>query len=148
MVFDIVIANADRHAGNIKIEIGSGRPYVFDHDRCLLHVIPKAGVKRLKSMKDRLGLDGTLAPSSAGSHCLIQHLQSYDDLMNCLGRIENIPDWYIEMLVEDRKLLLITKREANAVSDFLKQRRDTLGYLLGCNKQRFTKIPADQWGLL
>lgn len=144
VLFDILIGNFDRNSTNIKVD-RAGNPkkfYIFDHERSLFHLYPREGIKRLRALSNRLGLtDGT--DSKREWHCLIGLLDSTALMTRWLGRIDNIPNWFIEGICGDMRRISIDARECAAVIDFLKERRDNLGKLILENKARFPKIK--QW---
>jgi hypothetical protein len=149
VVFDILVGNFDRHYRNIKVD----RPLsprwmrIIDHERCLFHVYPKEGIRRLRDIEGRLGItDG----SHSGNewHCLIQHLESVEDIKDWVFRASQIPDWFIEAICWDVWKISINKKEYETVIAFLKRRRDKLGELILDHKTRFDSIPFANWPLI
>jgi hypothetical protein len=60
-----------------------------------------------------------------------------------VGRIESIPDWFIESICKEAIGLGITGKIADAGIEFLKHRRTHFGRLLLDNCAEFRSIP--QW---
>lgn len=147
VLFDILIANCDRHAGNLKVD-KPAKPtacYIIDHDRCMFYIYKDMGIERLRSRKDRLGItDG--ADSADEWHCLISLLDSSDLMGKWIHRIQDIPSWYIDGVCDDCIQFGITKKEATAAKQFLDCRTRGIEKLILSNKDRFPNIK--QWPVL
>ncbi|MCX7425015.1 MAG: hypothetical protein NTW96_05225 [Planctomycetia bacterium] len=146
LVFDILIANCDRHAGNIKVDDPAApkRVHVFDHDRALFHMFRGEGIKRLKAMEGRLGISGG-SVSQGSRHCLIDEVNTADHFAYWLQRMETMPAWFIEDVCFQVRGLGAKKREAETVADFLNRRREQLGSLIQNNRAEFPSI--NDWQL-
>jgi hypothetical protein len=147
VVFDIFVANCDRHKGNIKVD-NPAKPSIIrliDHERALFYKDAKDGIKRLKSRADRLGIaDGM--DSAFEWHVLVELIDSADNLSHWVRRVKDIPDWFLESVCREVKSLALTEWEFHAVVAFLKERRDKLGQLILDNRTRFPKVK--QWPLI
>lgn len=146
-VFDIFVANPDRHGGNLKVD-NKAKPkdfFIFDHERALFYIYANEGIQRLNDRANRLGItDG--ADSADEWHCLMEHLESLADIAEWVRRVESIPDWFIEATCEEVWKHGITRAETNAVIAFLKDRQSRISTLISENKGRFIGIPKG-WGL-
>jgi len=146
LLFDILIANCDRHAGNIKVNSKANptRVHIFDHDRALFHVYPGEGIKRLGSLVNRIGISGGKI-SGGNRHCLIDVIDSADYFLVWIDRIFTMPRPFIQMVC-GRKGIGISNAEIREVVGFLDDRRMRLPYLLKSEKAQFSKIT--HWPML
>jgi hypothetical protein len=146
VLFDILIANSDRHSGNLSADLTRQPPLVtvFDHSHALFGSVANQGQTRLNLIGDTLGITG-LPPTGGSRHCLLDHIQSDNDLGEWLHRIEQLPDYFIDDVCAQVEGIGVTKEETNAVQHFLKHRRDTLRALIKRNYSAFPRI--QQWGL-
>lgn len=138
VIFDAFIANCDRHRANFAVDFGAKPPRmsVFDHSHALFGYEAGQGQARLAAMKGRLGLTG--GPHTGGNRqCLLEHLKTADFLDKWVGRVEKIPDFFIEDVCGEAVGLGIDHAEAMAATDFQKDRRDNLRKILAQNKQEF-----------
>lgn len=141
VLFDILIANCDRHGGNLKVD-KPGAPrdfYLIDHERALFYIYKGEGIKRLKSREKRLGVtDGS--ESRDEWHCLVELLDSVDHITCWVKRVQDIPDWFIDEICDAMWKVSVSKQECAAVKEFLKRRRDSIGELIVANEKRFPGI--------
>lgn len=72
ILFDVLVANGDRHVGNLKVDDPNNprSVWVFDHERALLGSWKGEGVKRMSRLRDRLGMSGGSA-TEGSRHCLL-----------------------------------------------------------------------------
>jgi len=132
IVFDALVMNGDRHNHNIAHDATTNRVQIFDHSHAYL--TPGGDI------------DQTLAARTAnlalGAHCLAQEINTTIGLSPWIEKVKQIPDYFIEGLVEagcgcgippDRKDLLVS---------FMKDRRDNLGSLFSANMANFPKVPT------
>lgn len=148
VVFDIFIANSDRHSGNIKVDnpLFPRKFHIIDHERALLGSFNGHGVHQLNQASGRLGITGS-SPSHNETHCLISSLCSHKDLMEWVSRIQDIPDWFIGAICEEVYRCPLNRVECDNTKSFLMSRRDTLHELLHSHRDRFENVPRDDWGL-
>lgn len=141
VMFDVLVANCDRHGGNLKVDNPS-KPkafYLIDHERALFYIYEKEGLKRLNSRVDRLGIaDGQ--QSDDEWHCLVELIDNVDHIETWLDRIQSIPDWFIDDICNDVWKMPITKPECDGVKAFLKGRRDNFHKLILDHKDRFLNV--------
>jgi hypothetical protein len=145
LLFDILIANGDRHRGNIKVD-DKNNPreiMIFDHDRALFGCEAGEGTNRLNRKVESLGLsDGT--ESADSPNCLLTVLNTSKFFRRWIEKISLIPRWFIEDLCDEVNDWLTTD-ELDAVKYFLVYRCIELETIINKNKRRFTAI--HDWGL-
>lgn len=145
LLFDILIANEDRHDQNLVVDKVS-RPKVmrvFDHDQALLGGGGKLkGVARLQKLTHRLGVTGGTV-TGGNRHCLLDVVSSTRHFPTWLQRIDDIPDWLINESCDAARGLGINNREAKDLAESLRIRRNTLPELIDKNRAEFTAI--EQW---
>ncbi len=142
VVLDILIANCDRHGGNMKVDKPSNPKtfFIIDHERSLFYVDERGGIDRLRSRENRLGIaDGH--DSTDDYHCLIELLDSVEHIVEWVAKVETLPNWFIDSVCEEiRDVSSINRRECDFVKGFLKRRRDSIRKLIWDNKSRFPAV--------
>jgi hypothetical protein len=113
LIYDVLIANDDRHPGNIGADCPT-KPttlIVFDHDQALFG----SNASRLKSERDNLGMD---------VHFLQNVVEFREEsFKKWIGRVQSIPEWFVKEICQEpvcRKHF--TKRLAEDAYDFLMHR--------------------------
>jgi len=147
VLFDILIANSDRHAANLSVDL-STRPAqmnVFDHSHALFGSTPERAVDRIAAFTGRLGTTGG-AYTGGSRHCLLDHLDSDKDFPIWIERIAAIPDFFFDEVCADARPFGVSNADISAAQDFLKGRRDTLPQLIKDNRAEFRAIKT--WTLL
>lgn len=142
LLFDILVANCDRHAGNFAVDfLAAGDPQmsVFDHGHALFGFIDGQGAQRLTVLRDRLGASGG-SVTTGNRHCLLDVLNTSDHFVKWLDRIAALPDFFIEDRCRAALGLGIGDSEASAAIDFLKFRRDNLRAVLNNHRPEFRGI--------
>lgn len=147
LLFDIFVCNNDRHNGNLKVDdpVSPKRLFVFDHDQALFGCLPGDEVKRLDSMRDRLGVTGSNV-SKGNRHCLIDVIDSADWFSVWVGAITEIPDRFIREVCREVVGFGIDVNLAEYAYDFLCDRKRRFDTLLNSHKDEFTQIT--DWGIL
>jgi hypothetical protein len=145
VIFDIFIANCDRNRTNIKVDDADDPTVVrlIDHERALFYVYPKEGLKRLRRIEsqNRLGVtDGS--ESRDEWHCLLNLLDSWDNLIPWIQKVESIPDWFLDTICEEARRLTVTEAECNGLASFLKKRKSLLKDLIHQHRARFPKVTS------
>lgn len=136
LMFDIWVANRDRHRRNLVFDAETERLQIFDHGSALF----VGGADHMENL--RLGE----LQIGALDHCLIPCLQENTYFAKWIDRITALPDWFMRGIFDEcMDAGLITTEMARAGSDFLLNRRSRLQDILNANRARFT---AMQWGLL
>lgn len=132
IVFDAFVMNGDRHNQNIAHDATTNRVQIFDHSHAFL--TPGGDI------------DQTLAARNAslalGGHCLAGEINTDAGLAGWLERVKQIPDYFIEGIIEAGCGCGIPIEKKDTISTFMKTRRDNLGQLFNANKASFPKAPA------
>jgi hypothetical protein len=139
VLFDIWIANSDRHIGNLSVDkaMSKHRLNVFDHSHALFS---SEGMPRLTRLMGKFGID-QMAETGANRHCLLDFLKSDTDFEEWVRRIENTPTWLIEKLCWDTVGIgLLSEQEANRAWMFLRQRSSELRRIIEENKHEFNSM--------
>ena len=147
LLFDVLIANPDRHPGNIAGNLSSspGCIHVFDHGHALFGYQAFGGIARLTELEDRLGITGG-SVTQQHRHCLLDLVTEPSHFEEWLSRIEAIPDFYIRELCQEQISFGIAPGEALKMEQFLCHRKRTIRDLVKGNKAEFRGIK--DWGLL
>lgn len=148
VVLDILIANSDRHNGNLAYDMKTRTLAIFDHTHALFGYIPKLGIDRLDGLKDDIGILGKVEKHghSGNKHCFVDLLSSFADVEQWIQRVEQIPTYVLESLCSRVEKLGITRAESDSLFRFLTIRKTKLRSLISSNKTDFKSIL--QWGLL
>jgi hypothetical protein len=146
LLFDILIANADRHGKNFSVDYSVKPPMmnVFDHGHALFGKDAGQGVVRLERLRDRLAISAG-SRTQGNRHCILDQLDTDAHFGRWLDRIRSVPDFVVEDLCEELPGLGCTDKEAAAAEDFLKHRRSNLEHIVEANRNQFTGIQS--WSL-
>ena len=151
VLFDIWVANCDRHPENFSVDFLSNPPQmnVFDHSHAFFGYAVGGGEARLVALQDRLGISWTTnnaVDSGQHRHCLLDVVNSDNEFAFWINRILAVPDFYIEEICRDAQPYGLTTQETNAAIHFLKTRRNNLETIIRDNRAEFTAIM--NWSLL
>ena len=142
VVFDILIANTDRHAGNLAFRSADRRLEVFDHGHALMGAGPAAGVSKFQGFANALAIDG----AAGNRHCLLDLLTSVPHVMAAVELVEaNLTDAMIRRITEEAKLLRVGFSEAGPLADALILRRSRIRDLIRKASHEFKGIPTAEW---
>lgn len=146
LLFDILVANSDRHRGNLSVDFLASPPEmnVFDHSHALFGCVTGQGTQRLIDLRERLAVSGG-SHTRGNRHCLLDALTVDTHFGKWLERISVLPDFLIEEVSHQAVGLGITTDEANAAVQFIKDRRDNLRRIIHNNRNEFRGI--QQWSL-
>jgi hypothetical protein len=140
IAFDCLVANTDRHPGNIAFDARPGQEptlVIYDHSHALLGSAPGEGSQRLRTLRDRLALN--LDGQTGGNrHCLADHLHDAALLGDWCERAATIPPWWLSNLV--RSVPGLTAIETNETIEFLSHRSRNLRAILRANLNQFKSI--------
>lgn len=149
LVFDLLIANQDRHAGNLWLD--GRRLDVFDHSHCLFGVEAGGIEEHCNYVQDKFVLDGLHEHGiDWHRHCLLDHIPSKQLILNAIDQfIPLLGDGFLGEVVQAvRKLGVgIDDAAANRLLAFLSYRRENLRSLIKANQGEFGSIPATEWGM-
>lgn len=132
IVFDSFVMNSDRHNQNIAHDSSTNRVQVFDHSHAFL--TPGGDIDQTLAARA-----GSLA---IGGHCLAGEINTKNGLAVWLDRVKQIPDYFIDGIIEAGCTCGIPLDRKDAISIFMKHRRDNLSQLFDANMASFPKVPA------
>lgn len=141
IVFDLWIANCDRHDRNLSFDPNTApkRLNVFDHGHALFGIV---GAARLTRLMDKFTLAET-ADSGAFRHCLMDQLDDAMRLKNWIDRINALPRFQISDVCANAFVLgLIDRDESRLLLEFLVRRRRMLRELLTANLGQFPALTS------
>ncbi len=147
IVFDVLIANSDRHPRNLVVD-NDAKPseiYLYDHDVAFFGCFKGDGISRLKDMAGRLAITGK-PPAGGNRHVFLNKLKSQDYLGVWCDRICTIPTSFIERVCKRALGFGITTDEYNAGIRFLCDRRGSMRSILNRHHEEFKGIKS--WKLL
>ena len=135
-MFDDLIANDDRHQGNLAYSPLAGVG-IFDHSHALLGPGPRSnGLTRLQSIGDQPRFNG----------CLVPHLADYSHLRYWADRIEKInPDLLSHLSTTLTQQGLTTAPEAETIRTWLSSRNRNVQSRLQAAQAYFPGVT--DWGL-
>lgn len=125
LFFDILVANEDRHDGNLAVDniANPKQIIVYDHEQALFGGGGNyVGVDRLEELQNRLGITGD-AVTGGNECCLLKALNTVEYFSEWRERLWDIPDWYIEDTCNAAVGLGIDQTQANAAKRFLIHRK-------------------------
>lgn len=141
VLFDILIANSDRHAGNLAVDSPT-LPTQFeliDHDYSLFGHRANDGQRRLSS------LIGTNQLALGGTNEIVRVLATSEYFEEWIQRIESIPDQFIDSICHEALELGISNGESDAATTYLKDRKRRLREVIAANRTQFRAI--QHWSL-
>lgn len=153
ILFDALVANPDRHEGNLKVDdrLNPTRIELFDHDQGMFGIFktPKdkgrsKGASRLALIEKAKDLGWGHNLNSRQVHKLACALKTARHMNKWYARIESIPDHFLETVCAEAPG--ISARERDAAFEFLRNRKTELRTLVNQNKGLFPKVK--DWGLL
>ena len=148
VLFDVLIANSDRHTGNLKVD----NPYdpklvdVFDHDRALFGIQENNGKQRLLMKRDQLGVTADGA-SRGNRHCFLDLIDDAKHFPAWTDRISEIPERFIREICVEACGLPINQDEALTAADFLIHRKKHLAKTVRDHEHEFRGMAAGGWGI-
>ena len=145
LLFDIWVANLDRHPANFAVDFLAVPPAmnVFDHSHALLGYNSGDGEARLAALRDRLGVSwqtGDPIASGRHRHCLLDALGTDDHFGYWHDRIKATPEFFVRDKCEAALDHGATRQEVDPAIDFLLHRRDTLLSIISMHRTEFTAI--------
>jgi hypothetical protein len=145
VVFDIWIANYDRHAANVSHDpaFNPPRPSFFDHGHALLGSTAPFGKDRLDAMRDELGC----TQPAGNRQVMIDLISDAAELQAWVRRAGLIPDFMIEDVCADARALGLLPDDVtrDALTRWLQARKADLGRLISVHQAEFRAIT--QWDL-
>lgn len=147
LLFDIWIANGDRHPRNLALDTSVTPPqlHVFDHSHALFGRDAGHGAARLGRLRNELGIAEETDPSG-NRHCLLDSVRTNARFQRWLDRLRQVPDYVVSDVVgRAREVNQITSAEAGEAVNFLLYRRSNLAAIINTNRAQFTGIPDTNW---
>lgn len=139
VLFDIWVANSDRHDENLAADVVADPKelVVYDHGQALFGGIRGTSIDRFVELHGKLGL----VDEPLGQNCLIGHLSSYNRLAAWFDKFKRIDDWLIgDILDIGCSMTSIPVDERNRAESFLRDRRRHIDQLVDLNRDQFTGI--------
>jgi hypothetical protein len=145
VVFDFLIANEDRHAGNVSLDPAFTPPRLslFDHGHSLLGSGNPQGSARLVALKDTPGCLGP--PKNQGNRqALIDHVTSAAHIESWVDRVERLPDYVVRdaVVVAADAGLNVPQTLADELEDWLSVRRRGIRTLVETNRAELTAVTS------
>lgn len=131
ILFDSLVMNFDRHEENIAHAVPSRQLQIFDHSHAFLH----AGAQDIPSML--ASYDSHLC---IGGHCLAQEIVDLDGWDIWVSRIEQIPDFFIEGIIEAVVPVGLPDAHKHDCIHFVKKRRSELRSIVKAHQNEFPKL--------
>lgn len=144
LAFDILIANEDRHAGNLLVDdVTTPRAmYVYDHDQALFGGCLTVGPERFTKLAGRLGVTGSNT-TRGNKHVFLPLITEPASLREWCGRITDIPDWFIDDVCQAAKKYGLRKKDADSAAFFLRERKRKIMDLVESSRDSFA---IKSWG--
>lgn len=140
VLFDIWIANSDRHNGNLSIDKTKTkhRFNVFDHSHALFG---SEGTQRTSRLMNKFGIDELAETNGANRHCLLDVLPSDSYFESWIHRIERTPSWLIDRVCQDTvDVGLLASGDAKSARIFISHRANELRRMVEQNKHEFKSM--------
>lgn len=131
ILFDLWMANEDRHEANLSYDTDTKTIQIFDHGRAILSA---GGRSRLEKIDDRKIID---------SNCLSGEIRNMSGFSVWNNRIKSIPKFFIEEVVSDAKKFGFPEDEVKFCTDFLLDRRSKLMRLVKKHKAIFHNVTQE-----
>jgi hypothetical protein len=150
LLFDVLIANVDRHAGNILVDDPQSplQIDVIDHDRAVFGHFPGEVRARLTLLWNHLAVTGNTGITGEQRHCLIDAVTTPDHFWKWMGRISAIPDGFVKDICDEVVGIGVTKEDADLAASFLINRKRNFDAILRANKAEFTAIQKRGWNII
>jgi hypothetical protein len=140
IVFDIWIANPDRHEQNVKVDDPDNptRMEVFDHDGALFGITKHRGVERLQSCAAKLGF--AKLGSTWQVNKLATAIKTTEHFAHWAQLINDIPEGFICAVCDEAEELGLLKEELDVCKQFLCNRRKHLLDIVNSNIEFFESV--------
>ena len=131
ILFDSLVLNHDRHDRNISHDTSTNVVQIFDHSHAFIRTTGDVSAT-LAYSADKLCI---------GAHCLATEICDTDGMDNWLDRISQIPDYFIEGIVDQAAFVGLPPDKSDECKRFLKHRRSNLRTIVQANMASFPKLP-------
>src|SRR5260221_101114 len=132
ILFDVLVMNPDRHAGNISYNRQTKELTIFDHSHAFLQANGDVDAI-LNANKD---------VPAIGGHCLAAEINTWNGFTTWTVRIKAMPDYYLEGAIEAGCKVGWPQAKKGVIYDFAKARRDSIDAIVTNNRGLFPKVPA------
>lgn len=150
LVYDMLIANSDRHNRNLVFDMTSAQIAIFDHSHALFGYLPAQGEQRLDNLLTHSHMGICAFPEPGGHdgnrHCLLDQVSDTRALMTWIDKVEQIPDYFLNRISADTVKLGVTQAEADTLRRYLNQRKASLRGIIAAQQSEFRKVT--QWGII
>lgn len=138
LLFDVFVANNDRHDTNLKTDRMNDPKalMIYDHDCALFGT---EGTSRFEAIQDHLAVTGDDI-CEGNRHCLIDHFESNKFFRSWCNQIWNIPADYIKRVCEKQMRFGLTRSECDSATEFLTTRKNKIKSLIETNAHEFCSI--------
>lgn len=152
VVLDLLVANSDRHQGNLSYSSHTARLEVFDHSHAVFgHVAkPTPGSSALAVVVNDFVIDGCSAGRPGNRQCLLDVVDDPTALKGwCDEASAVLTDRFIARVASELvSANLIDPTDSGVLTGALMARRNCLRTLLKDNATQFKSIAASSWGML
>jgi hypothetical protein len=131
-LFDVLVMNPDRHRGNLSFNRQTKDIQIFDHSHAFLQFNATPD-QVMFNLKDQLAV---------GGHCIKAELNSWIGFEVWVARVKAVPDYVIDYTFDAICNVGFPTDKKASMSDFIKQRRDTIDVLVTNNLGQFPKLPV------
>jgi hypothetical protein len=143
-LFDVLIANSDRHDSNLAVDRMDvpREMQVFDHECALFGANLGShphGIERLKKLRDRLGVSGG-AVTGNNTHLFLREFLDTTHFREWINIIKNLQISFIKRTCQRSRRFGLTKEEAVEAESFLVHRKDNLEGIVTKHKKEFSAI--------
>jgi len=130
-LFDVWVMNPDRHGRNLSFNRQTKDIQIFDHSHAFLQSNGTPD-QVMVNLKDQLAI---------GGHCIKAELNTWTGFAIWTARIKNVPDYVVDDTFDAISRVGFPTDKKAPMSDFIKQRRDTIEGLVTSNLGHFPKLP-------
>ncbi|MGA3065511.1 MAG: HipA family kinase [Tepidisphaeraceae bacterium] len=132
IIFDIWVANSDRHNGNLAFDNRTNEMMLFDHSHAFMRGVQ--GQQRLANVTNSLGIN------QPTKHCLGSIIQSTDHFFEWSERVRQIPEFCIRGAVEYAAQVGLPNADVQFCVDFLMNRQNKLMPLVHNSRGEFPNV--------
>lgn len=142
IIFDVLIANQDRHRGNLSLDLSKRPPQldIFDHSHALFGNKMDFAKERLQTFRDNLGIVKQKSCFVGNRHCLLDHINSGDHFKHWIDRVKQIPSFVIDDLCDKVIGLGPNAADIEEAKSFLKYRTQNMNNILRDGQTEFSSI--------
>lgn len=132
ILFDIWVANTDRHNRNIVYDQSRGVVQIFDHSHAFFYDRSGNPRDRLEGLEEDLG--------TGVNHCLAKEIKSFDQMPAWTERFVAVPNFYVEEIVQSATQVGLPDDAVQFCTEFLCERKSRLRDLVEGNRNQFPSL--------